>query len=223
MTLELVKPAPAPVKPAKKQKDKKTDLSYQDALDAIQAYDAAIQAAAKNRVYEVVNAGDKASNASARKSMFGSAASVILSIVGGSTGIVGHDVAGVFATTAFAALVATPILWLNPTLGRIVSPLAYRKFKNQQSLEEPLAALKEEEFAKVQAKILKKAKPAIAVINSHLKYDNRCVKYTNEKTVEGFSIVVADSLNPWEIEKLKFEKTTNLVALPSLDKKSITA
>lgn len=118
---------------------------------------------------------------------------------------------------------AVPFFWFNGSLGKLVSPFKYRAAKQQLETDLPLVELKEAEYAKKEAKILKKAQPVINTINTHLQYENRRVVLSGEHGYKNFKIVEAEKLNEWEIEKLKFEKTASLVALPSLDKKSITA
>lgn len=198
-------------------------MSYQEALDTIQSFDGAIKAAAANRMQESIDPDATACNSAAAKILIAMSASLTAGVVGKITGTMDPGTAQALATAFFVGIPALPVFWISTHMGRLGSPVKYARLKKQLAAEQPLIELKESEFAQKEAKILKKAKPAIAVINSHLKYENRCVEYSNDSGREGFKIVDAKVLNQWEVEKLKAEKDKSLAALPSLETKSITA
>lgn len=193
----------------------KGDLSYTDALKVMATYDVVIKEAATRRKSEVKDYFPELENHHYKKGVLSTAGAVIFEAALAVTGVidVGISVAGVGETlTLMGTLVGGLLFTIGTANSRKVmhalSPLKAKKIQEKYELEKALTELKENEFAELEAKILKKIKKAVKVIDEYLKYENRKVVYSNDKGNEGFSIEKSAPLNSWEAELLRVEKST---------------
>lgn len=180
-----------------KQEDKPVSaaqqMSYVEALQVIEKQNLKIKEAAKNRLQKARSFENDLFARNLGKSFGTIGVTVATLITLGTTGSMDHTLAGISAM----------VVSLGGGLGSVVlchrsksllSPIKYRQFMSKYNDHENLRSLKESEYAKVEAKALKKASAAIEVANKTLASKSKKVAYSNKLSKEGFSVVeVGDS------------------------------
>lgn len=186
---------------------KKSSMSYAEALDVIQVCDAAIKNAAANRIPHPGEAGGMVQTRNMAKTF---SASLVVFASMGATDILNILDASVAAPIAFFGMLVVAVggirLSCTERGNKALSPLKYNAINHKLQGDMALFALKEQEFAAVEVKVLKKAKKAMKIINKNVSFDNREICYSNVLGKEGFDIVQTKQLSAIESEKLRLQK-----------------
>lgn len=220
-------------KPAKevalREKTKKTavkaELSYEDALQAIRKYDTCLKEAGKHRMFEPPPPTNEIVGHHIGKGFAVTLVVVTSEIVLSCNGVViPPGMAGVFIGmgTAITGTFGTLATGFTEKYQRFFSPLKMKKLQREYRMNQRMVSLKEEEFARLEAEILKKAKKPVKVIQRYLEAENRTLVYSGAMGTEGFSIQEKTPMDVWEQElfKIKSSKTRDL---ESATRKEITA
>jgi hypothetical protein len=204
------------IKKSKSPKKDKKEMSYLEALDAIQQYDLEIKEVAKKRIENPIDADYIICNRSVAKTLFGGLGGFGIAIFGSTTGTLGMD--GIIPVTiASTSLLGISLpVWSMARFAKLISPLQYKKLVEQETSEQRLVELKEQEFRTAEEVILKKAKKARRVIDATLLAQNKFSEYQDSRGREGFKISDITHLNEWEQEKLRAKnEQIALAGIPS--------
>lgn len=202
----------------------KPALSYEGALQAIRTYDACLKQAGKHRMFEPPTPTNEMIGYHVAKGIIGTGVLAVAEIVFSVSGVMPVGIGGFFITmgTVTGGLLGIIGTAANEKSQRLFSPLKMKKIQQQYELNQSLVRLKEAEFAKLEADILKKAKKPVKVIQQHLQAENRALVYSGEMGSEGFSIQEKTPMDTWEREIFKAKATKNS-ALESSTMKELTA
>lgn len=190
----------------KQGKAEKPKMSYLDALDAMQKYDAEIKEAAKIRMENEFDSDYSIASYSAKKMLLFTAVSTAASIAGLTTGTLQENIGeGFLGISLMGGFISSFITWIIPGPGKLLSPLKYKKLREKEKSEQNLVDLKEQEFSAVEAVILKKAKKARKIIDRNLIAQNKFSNYQRGPGCEGFVISDITNMNDWEKEKIRVQ------------------
>jgi len=187
-----------------KNKTEKPKMSYLEALDAMQKYDAEIKEAAKIRTENEFSADYDISNHSAKKMLLATVTSTTASAVGLSTGMLSGDTGALLLFgSVLGGVISTLATWIMPAPAKFLSPRKYKQLVEKEKFEQSLVDLKEQEFSQVEAVILKKAKKARKIIDRNLIAQNKFSNYQRGPGCEGFVISDIQNMTDWEKEKIR--------------------
>jgi hypothetical protein len=215
-------------KKKKSSKKAKSELTYEEAIKQIQAYNVEIAEAAKYRIYKPsLHEGKIFGRYFAKSGLFLGTVSTAEIVVAVNNGWSSMDGTGVVMSTILFGSVASLLLALKPKIPHAVSPIKTRKAQEQHRLDMALYDMKEAEFTEGKNKILEKATPAIKLINETLKFENREVRFNPNRGKEKLLIEEIENLDSWQQELLKVEKQklgfdSRQEILPAEPRKEIT-
>lgn len=195
-----------------KELAKKKDLSFDEALSVIEYFDGKIKEAASLRSPQSTTA-DKFKNlvsgASARFTGLTTLGGIPFFSAGVATDIIPLTIAG-FAVGMVGMI---SVLFHNEEMDEKVASIfsrdKYKKYKRESFFEEQLFEMGEEEYQKAVFKIIRKARPAIDVVNSHILDEE--LTYIHDRGSEGFALKPKDieGLSQWDRIALKVPESEN--------------
>jgi hypothetical protein len=205
----------------KKSKSKKDSFSpsYEEALLAIRAADASIKQAASVRAKAPVTLKESIEDYHCYKTM-----GFVLACTAVETGLSMTGMVNVWLPavgTFLGGFLATAVTSTMPSVMAIMSPLKAKKLRVQLESDKALYDLKEMEFSEKEARILKKARKYVDVVEKELNKQDETIGYSNSSGREGFSVKKISHDNDWDM-KLHQLKHRDFLALEQNERKEIT-
>lgn len=206
-----------------KELAKLKNFSTSQALAIINHYDAEIKEAASHRKNTPASPKETYPLYESNLAKLGTGSIVIgtsTAIIGAALGLSSDLVFTSLFTFAPVALGLIGIAVLpekSPSfMHKILSPIRYAKVESERETSARLHEIEEEEFAKAEAKVLKKTQKAIKFLNASLASERKQIVYSSAKGTEGFSIMDhGPRLNQWEALQQSIEPKQKLRALES--------
>lgn len=160
----------------KKSKQKTATLSYEDAVAVLRDCDEQLKKAQKIRISDYVPLRYSLGLRTFIKSAV---------IVGVAETVVFQSIGGVDFSLIMASVFIAPSMVLLPRKAQaILSPFAARRTNREISTTQALCKLKEDHFDELKESILKKAEPAMDVINEHIKDFHQKIVYPENNYYE---------------------------------------
>lgn len=180
----------------------KKEMSLEKAFTIVRTCDEEIRTIYGTRIANSVNVNSQTADYNFSKGVVMFAASLPIAsaaevLFGG-----GSEVGGPF----FALTLLTIVSTISKKMTAITSPIKRRKFQAEFDINEQLNEFHEETMADQAAKVLRKAKKPVKVINAALAPKGQSVYYCNEKGAEGFKLSSPETGDQWDLLFLRANK-----------------
>lgn len=195
---------------------KEDNLSTEEAMMVLNHYDAKLKDLGKMRMQKpnVASAEYGMESSGSIRIMISGVAASFATAIGASAAVAGPDL---FALAVLPAVV--PVFWVSMADRFEAFRMSVSSSRKKEAYKDTVAGnrlyeLKEKEYEKIAKKMLKKARPALDVVNSNL--STKEFVYSSTLSDEGFELTER-SLTKWQKATLEIEQTDDVEAMKALE------